>query len=64
MPAGHLGRARLWFWGAGFPQSGPAVSEKAVPKAGGTGRLGTLELVRARGSYGNACRGNGEKRLS
>ena len=39
--------ARLFFWKAAFPQSGPAVSEKAwvspaVPKAGRTGRLGTL----------------------
>jgi len=46
-PAGHPGRARLCFWKAGFPQSGPAVSEKAwvspaVPKVGRTGRLGTL----------------------
>ena len=46
-PAGQLGRAWLFFWKAAFPQSGPAVSEKtwvspAVPKAGRTGRLGTL----------------------
>ena len=43
----EAGRAGLFFWKAAFPQSGPAVSEKAwvspaVPKAGRTGRLGTL----------------------
>jgi len=48
-PAGHPGRARLFFWKARFPSFGPAVSEKAwvspaVPKAGRTGRLGTLHL--------------------
>jgi len=41
------GRARLWFWKAACPQSGPAVPEKAwvsptVPKAGRTDRLGSL----------------------
>ena len=46
-PAGHPGLARLFSWEAGFPQSGPAVSGKAwvspaAPKAGRTGRLGTL----------------------
>jgi len=45
--AGHTGRARLLFWKAGFPQFGPAVSEKAWvspagPKGRRTGRLGTL----------------------
>ena len=50
-PAGRPGRARLFFWKAAFPQSGPAVSEKAwvspaVPKAGRTGRLGTLFVGR------------------
>ena len=28
-PAGHTGRAQILFWKAAFPQSGPAVSEKA-----------------------------------
>jgi len=55
-PVGHPGQARLFFWKAGFPQSGPAVSEKAwvspaVPKVGRTGRLRTLHQPQS-ASYG------------
>jgi len=48
-PAGHPGLAWLVFWKAGFPQSGPAVTEGArvspvARKVGQTGRFGILSL--------------------
>lgn len=47
--AGHPGLAQLVFWKAGFPQSGPAVTEGArvspvARKVGRTARFGTLSI--------------------
>jgi len=60
-PADHPGRARLFFWKACFPHSGPAVSEKAwvspaVPKAGRTCWLGTLDICSPLAKYLQARR--------